>query len=85
MFFFTLGIGSASPVALTEAISVNPKVIGSASGLYGFSQMAIGAVCTALAGLGQSPGLAAAIVLAGAGIVAQGAFWIAFRSRRAHF
>ena len=85
MFFFTLGIGSASPVALTEAISVNPKVIGSASGLYGFSQMAIGAVCTALAGLGQSPGLAAAVVLAGAGIVAQGAFWIAFRSRRAHF
>ncbi len=47
--------------------------------------MAIGAVCTALAGLGQSPGLAAALVLAGAGIVAQIAFWIAFRSPRAHF
>jgi MFS transporter, DHA1 family, multidrug resistance protein len=85
MFFFTLGIGSASPVALTEAISVSPKVIGSASGLYGFCQMAIGAVCTALAGLGQSPGLAAAVVLACAGVVAQISFWIAFRSRRTHF
>ena len=85
MFVFTLGAGTASPVALTEAISVNPKVVGSASGLYGFSQMAIGALCTALAGLGQSPGLAAAVVLAGAGVVAQVAFWIAFRSRRAHF
>ena len=80
MFLFTFGAGTAAPVALTEAISVNPKVIGSASGLYGFSQMTIGAVCTALAGLGQSPGLAAALVLAGAGIVAQIAFWIAFRS-----
>ncbi len=80
MFLFTFGAGTAAPVALTEAISVDPKVIGSASGLYGFSQMTIGAVCTALAGLGQSPGLAAALVLAGAGIVAQIAFWIAFRS-----
>jgi DHA1 family bicyclomycin/chloramphenicol resistance-like MFS transporter len=85
MFVFTLGAGTASPVALTEAISVNPKVIGSASGLYGFSQMAIGALCTALAGLGQSPGLAVAVVLAGAGVIAQVAFWIAFRNRRAHF
>jgi DHA1 family bicyclomycin/chloramphenicol resistance-like MFS transporter len=82
MFLFTLGAGTAAPVALTEAISVNPKVVGSASGLYGFSQMAIGAVCTALVGLGQSPGSAAAIVLTGAGIVAQLSFWIAFRSRR---
>ncbi|HTS93870.1 MAG TPA: hypothetical protein VMG55_17795 [Stellaceae bacterium] len=40
-------------MALIEAISVNPVVIGSASGLYGFFQMAIGAVCTTLAGLGS--------------------------------
>jgi DHA1 family bicyclomycin/chloramphenicol resistance-like MFS transporter len=49
MFAFTLGAGTASPMAPTEAISLNPKVIGSASGLYGFSQM------TGRAGLGQSP------------------------------
>ena len=70
-------------MALIEAISVNPVVIGSASGLYGFSQMAIGAVCTALAGLGESPVLAAAAVLTGAGIISQACFWSALRSRRA--
>lgn len=82
MFVFTLGAGIASPVALTEAISVNPRVIGSASGLYGFCQMAVGAFCTALAGLGESPALASAVVLTGAGIVAQASFWIASHSHR---
>ncbi len=81
MFVYTIGVGTASPAALTEAISVNRLVIGSASGLYGFTQMAVGAICTALAGLGESPALAAAVVVAGAGIVAQISFWIAFRGR----
>ncbi|MBC9180134.1 multidrug effflux MFS transporter [Pseudoroseomonas ludipueritiae] len=79
MFVFTLGAGIASPAALTQAISVDPQVIGSASGLYGFTQMAVGAVCTALAGLGQDPALAAALVLAGAGILSQLSFWVALR------
>ncbi|WP_245881189.1 multidrug effflux MFS transporter [Thalassospira marina] len=79
MFLFTLGAGTASPAALTEAISVNPQVIGSASGLYGSAQMAIGAICTALAGLGDNPALAAASVLAAAGIISQLSFWIALR------
>jgi MFS transporter, DHA1 family, multidrug resistance protein len=79
MFVFTFGAGIASPAALTQAVSVNPKVIGSASGLYGFAQMAVGAGCTALAGLGPDPALAAALVLSGAGIVAQLSFWAALR------
>lgn len=79
MFIFTVGVGIASPTALTQAISVNPHVIGSASGLYGFTQMAVGALCTALAGIGGNPGLAAAVVLVAAGIVAQLSFWIALR------
>lgn len=79
MFVFTLGVGTAAPAALTEAISVEPAVIGSASGLYGFAQMAIGALCTALVGIGGSPSLAAALVLAAAGLVAQASFWIAAR------
>lgn len=80
MFLFTLGIGTAAPAALTQAIGVNPQVIGSASGLYGFTQMAVGALCTALAGLGSNPALAAAaLVLAASGVVAQGAFWVALR------
>ncbi|MBL6080955.1 multidrug effflux MFS transporter [Belnapia sp. T18] len=79
MLVFTLGIGMASPAALARAVSVNPKVIGSASGLYGFAQMGVGALCTALAGLGRDPALAAAAVLAGASLVAQLAFRIALR------
>jgi len=81
MFLFTLGVGMASPTALTQAISVNPHVIGSASGLYGFTQMAVGALCTALAGMGRNPALASALVLAASGLVAQLSFWIALRRR----
>jgi DHA1 family bicyclomycin/chloramphenicol resistance-like MFS transporter len=79
MCLFTLGAGMASPAALTKAVSVNPKLIGSAAGLYGFSQMAVGALCTSLAGLGENPAVAAAIVLAAAGILGQAAFWVALR------
>jgi DHA1 family bicyclomycin/chloramphenicol resistance-like MFS transporter len=77
MFVFTLGAGIASPAALTQAISVNPRVIGSASGLYGFAQMGVGALCTALAGLGKDAALSAAIVLAAAAVIGQASFWIA--------
>nr|WP_255616554.1 multidrug effflux MFS transporter [Microvirga puerhi] len=79
MFLFTLGAGMASPAALTKAVSVNPKMIGSAAGLYGFAQMVIGAMCTSLAGLGRNPALAAGVVLAGTGLLGQLAFWIALR------
>lgn len=82
MFFFAAGAGIASPAAMTQAIGVNPKVIGSASGLYGFSQMGVGAVCTAITGLGSNPALSAALVLVAAGVIAQASFWIALRSRQ---
>lgn len=83
MFLYTVGVGMASPAALTQAIGVNPQIIGSASGLYGFTQMAVGALCTALAGMGhRDPALAAALVLAGAGIVAQLSFAVALRAQR---
>jgi DHA1 family bicyclomycin/chloramphenicol resistance-like MFS transporter len=82
MVVFTIGVGIASPAALTQAVSVNPLVIGSASGLYGFTQMAVGALCTAAAGLGSDPALAVAIVLTVAGIVAQLSFWIATREHK---
>lgn len=83
VFTFSVGVGAAAPAALTEALSVNPRVGGSASGLYGAMQMAVGALCTALAGVGSDPALAAALVLAGSGIIAQAAFWIAGRPQRA--
>jgi DHA1 family bicyclomycin/chloramphenicol resistance-like MFS transporter len=81
MFVFGIGAGVASPAALTQAISVNPEVIGSASGLYGFSQMGVGAICTALVGMGSDPALTAAIILVSAGVIGQIAFWIALRYR----
>ena len=77
MFFFAMGAGVASPAALTQAIGVNPQVIGSASGLYGFSQMGVGALCTALVGTGSDPALTVALILAGAGVIGQLAFWLA--------
>lgn len=83
VFLFTLGSGIASPATLTEAISVVPHLTGSASGLYGFTQMAIGAGGAALAVVGDNPALSAAAVLAGAGIIAQLSFWIALRPHRA--
>jgi DHA1 family bicyclomycin/chloramphenicol resistance-like MFS transporter len=79
MFFFAVGAGIASPAALGQAINVNPAVIGSASGLYGFAQMGVGAICTAIMSLGNNPALTSAIVLVAAGLVAQASFWIAVR------
>ncbi|WIM13701.1 MFS transporter [Enhydrobacter sp.] len=81
MFFFAVGAGIASPAALGQAISVNPAVIGSASGLYGFSQMGVGAVCTAIMSFGDNPALTSSIVLVAAGLIAQASFWIAVRFR----
>ena len=44
MFVFAMGSGMASPTALALAMSVSPEVAGSASGLYGFTQMVVGAL-----------------------------------------
>lgn len=81
MVFFAMGVGIASPASLGQAISINPNVIGSASGLYGFSQMGVGAICTALTSLGANPALATALVLVAAGAIAQASFWMAMRPR----
>lgn len=80
MFVFTLGAGAASPLALTQAVGINPAVAGSAAGLFGFAQMAVGALCTSLAGLGSDPALTTALVLVGASLVAQISFRVASRS-----
>jgi MFS transporter, DHA1 family, multidrug resistance protein len=77
MFAFSVGVGAAAPAALVKAISVNPRVTGTASGLYGSIQMAVGAALVALAGFGANPALASALVLLGAGVVAQTSFWMA--------
>jgi MFS transporter, DHA1 family, multidrug resistance protein len=77
-----VGVAPPPPAALVKAISVNPRVTGTASGLYGSIQMAVGAALVALAGWGSNPAFASAAVLLAAGIVAQASFWIA-RNRSA--
>ncbi|WP_210766227.1 multidrug effflux MFS transporter [Salinicola sp. MIT1003] len=84
MLLFTFGVGMTGPTALTLAVGVNPRVVGSAAGLYGFAQMGIGALCTGLAGLGDNPAQAAAMVLATAAIIGQIALRSALRFDRQH-
>jgi DHA1 family bicyclomycin/chloramphenicol resistance-like MFS transporter len=43
---FMVGAGMASPFALAGSVSINPRTIGAASGLYGFFQMGYGMLCT---------------------------------------
>ena len=74
---FALGAGTSSPAALSKSLGVDAALVGSAAGLYGFSQMAVGALCTFVVGLGTDPALAAASVLSAAAICGQIGFWTA--------
>jgi DHA1 family bicyclomycin/chloramphenicol resistance-like MFS transporter len=82
MLLFSWGAGVASPTALAEALRVNPSIVGSASGLYGVAQMGIGAICTALSGIGSNPALAVGVVMLSAGLLAQVFLWLAHATRR---
>ena len=79
---YCFGAGITSPAALSKALSINPLVAGSASGIYGFTQMLVGALCTSLAGLGGDPTLAAAVVLIAACLIAQASFKVAKAAQR---
>lgn len=78
---FMVGAGMASPFAITGAVSVNPQAIGAASGLYGFTQMTYGVLCT-VAVETWSPGSVypVATVLLGSALLGQLA--ISFAARR---
>jgi DHA1 family bicyclomycin/chloramphenicol resistance-like MFS transporter len=80
MFMFALGAGATSPAALSKALGVAPvAVIGSAAGLYGFLQMAVGATCITALGIASNPAWAAACVLTVAMVASQSALWLALR------
>jgi DHA1 family bicyclomycin/chloramphenicol resistance-like MFS transporter len=83
MLFFTCGCGMTSPAALAKAVSVDKRLIGSAAGLYGFTQMAIGAGCSALAAVGADPALSAVVVMVVATGFSQVAFTVALRREKA--
>jgi DHA1 family bicyclomycin/chloramphenicol resistance-like MFS transporter len=76
MFLYCVGAGLCSPAVVTKAMSLQPAVAGSASGIYGCGQMTIGALCTAAVGLGHDHGLMAAGVLVVAGVIGQVSFQI---------
>lgn len=71
MVFFVLGAGMASPAVLAKVLLLDARRVGSAVGLYGCVQMALGAVFTALVGWGGNPAMAAAVVLFGAAALGQ--------------
>jgi MFS transporter, DHA1 family, multidrug resistance protein len=77
---FMVGAGMASPFALTGAVSVNPHAIGAASGLYGFTQMAYGALCTVIVAVWR-PGsvFTVAVVLLVSALLGQAALSLAVR------
>ncbi|MGI4847133.1 MAG: MFS transporter, partial [Janthinobacterium lividum] len=83
MFVFATGAGLASPAALAKALGVDAKLVGSAAGCYGFLQMAVGAACSALVGVGHDPALTTGMVLTGATLIGQSGFWFALYSERA--
>lgn len=73
-FVYAIGVGMAGPNLMSGALSVDPAAAGSASGLYGFSQMAVGALCTLAVGLWHdSSALALAVVLLAASLTAAAA------------
>lgn len=82
MLVFVLGAGLASPAVLSKVLTVDSRRVGSAVGLYGFAQMALGALFTMMVGWGSNPALAASCVLLGAALLGQGCLQFALRSGR---
>jgi DHA1 family bicyclomycin/chloramphenicol resistance-like MFS transporter len=80
MMLYSIGIGATSPIALASAIGTQPQMIGAASGLYGFTQMSFGALCTLAVGVWPGEqALTAAGVLLAATVAGQLAFIAATR------
>ena len=77
MFLHALGAGICSPVVSVQVLGVMPRLIGSASGLFGCVQMLIGALCAALVTLHPDAALAASSVMLAAGLLGQLSFHIA--------
>jgi DHA1 family bicyclomycin/chloramphenicol resistance-like MFS transporter len=68
---YSAGVGIASPNAVAGLMNVDPRAAGSASSLYGFSQMAFGAVFTLAVALWHSgSAIAVAATLLAAAFIA---------------
>ncbi len=82
MFVYSIGLGMCSPAAMAKSLNVNPRVTGSAAGLYGFTQMAVGAICTSLTAIGTNLTVSAAVVMAVAGVLGLAAFAVGLADER---
>lgn len=71
MIVYAFGVGIGGPNILAGAMNVHPEAAGAASGLYGFSQMSLGAALTLAVGLWHDgTALPLAVVLVGATLAA---------------
>jgi MFS transporter, DHA1 family, multidrug resistance protein len=82
MFLFAIGAGATSPAALSKALGVESRLVGSASGLYGSMQMVVGALCTFAVGFGHDQALSSAVVLTVAMACGQAGLWVALAASR---
>lgn len=62
-FMYTLMSGTMAPLALTRTIGLAPDMRGTATGLFGFSQILTGAIAVSLASSGKDVVLSAGIVM----------------------
>ena len=77
----TFGAGVASPAAMALVLSTSPQLVGTAAGLYGFAQMAMGALGTMVVGYGQVPALSCALAqLAFTGVALLSVRWAVRRT-----
>lgn len=62
-FLYTLMAGTMAPLTLTRAVSLSPGLRGSATGIFGASQFAMGALGVIVAGLSVDLAFSSALVL----------------------
>ncbi len=80
MVVYGAATGVAGPNTISGAISADPAMIGSASGLYGFLQFCFAAICTLIVSLWHdNSALPVAVVLVASNIAGQVALSIAGR------
>jgi DHA1 family bicyclomycin/chloramphenicol resistance-like MFS transporter len=82
MLLFAVGSGVSSPAMMSKVLAVDAHHVGSAAGLYGFTQMGLGAMFSMLVGWGSNPAIASACLLLGAAVVAQCCVRLGLRSER---
>lgn len=82
MFVYMIGVGACNPTSSMKVMSVDISCVGSAAGLFGCIQMALGALSTTLATFGSDAAVASTLVLFGGSAIGQAAFQYGLRNDR---